>query len=190
MPWQCFLVAGINVKQPVHHLAADERLADDFLDVLNLHFVVENFVRQNRDQRSHLAKALAAAFVQAQIMRRLLGFEFSRDADARRRDLIVESRDDLVSAVRHAAGAGANDDAALGFPAIAGGRIQNKLSHSLRLFPGDDFFDEFHAAGGRHRAMHLVVHDHHRREAARAEARDRFHREQHVVGGDFSCRRA
>ena len=43
----------------------------------------------------------------------------------------------------------------------------------------------FTPAGGRHGAVDLVVHHHDRREAARAEARDRFHGEQHVVGGDF-----
>ena len=81
---------GVNVEQPVNHLAANERLADDFLNVLHLDFVVENFVRQNRDQRPHLAKALAAAFVQPQIMRLIFRLEFRGDVDACRCDLIFE----------------------------------------------------------------------------------------------------
>ena len=58
----------IHVEQPLHDFARDQRLGDDLRHVLDLDLVVEHALRQDRHQRAHLAKALAAALVQAQVV--------------------------------------------------------------------------------------------------------------------------
>ena len=71
------------------------------------------------------------------------------------------------------------------FAAVAGGRIQNELCVHYDCSWAMISSTSFTPLSGVICAMHLVVHHHDRRQAAGAEARDRFDGEQHVVGGAF-----
>jgi len=79
-------------------------------NVFTAHLGVENAIRHNRNQRPHLAEALASAFGEANLIAGGFGAQFENHLQPGARYLAFELLEDLHGSVGDASGPGTYDD--------------------------------------------------------------------------------
>ena len=118
---------GVLVEQPAYNFTAHQRLVHNFGHVFHAHLGVKNPIRNYRNQRAHLAKALAAALRQPQVP--VPGFrpKLKNHIQSCSIHLLAEALKNLHCAVRHAPGPGTQNHAPHSRLAVVriGSRVQN-----------------------------------------------------------------